>query len=74
MSGVDEEDMAFPRPRRNQRRFQVFFDEFRLSGDVFVNRFFRRQRNGPLPTPLQAKSFFRNWRTWVGPRFSPVNS
>ena len=40
----------------------------------FRDRFLGGQRNGPLAAPFQTESFFKNRRTWVGPRFSPVNS
>jgi len=74
MSGIDEEHVSFARASRRQGRFQLRVQEFRLNGDVFRDRFLGGQWNGALAAPLQAESFFKNRRTWVGPRFSPVNS
>jgi hypothetical protein len=67
MSGIDEEHVSFVRSSRRQGRFQLRAQEFRLNGDVFLDRFLGGQGNGALAAPLQAESFFKNRRTWVGP-------
>ena len=72
MSRINKEEVAFAGSSRIQQRFQLFFEEFFLRGDVFLDRFLRRQRDRCRASPFQAETFFKNLRVWVSPRLMPV--
>lgn len=67
MGGIDKQDRSLAAPGLVEPWLKLVGQELLLLLDVGFGR------NSTYLAVAQVETFFKNWRTWVRPRLTPVN-